>query len=40
MPRLVRGILMSFLILNKADSDVAGARGNRERFYVLHIAKT
>jgi 23S rRNA (cytidine1920-2'-O)/16S rRNA (cytidine1409-2'-O)-methyltransferase len=29
-----------FLILNKADSDVAGARGNRERFYVLHIAKT
>ncbi len=24
-----------FVILNKADSDVAGAKGNRERFYLL-----
>jgi len=24
-----------FLIVNKADSDVAGAKGNRERFYLL-----
>ena len=24
-----------FLILNKADSEVAGAKGNRERFYLL-----
>lgn len=26
-----------FVILDKADSDVAGAHGNRERFYVLKI---
>jgi len=25
-----------FVIANKADSDVAGAKGNRERFYLLH----
>ena len=25
-----------FVIGNKADSDVAGAKGNRERFYLLH----
>ena len=25
-----------FVIRNKADSDVAGAKGNRERFYLLH----
>ena len=24
-----------FVIQNKADSDVAGAKGNRERFYLL-----
>lgn len=28
-----------FVILDKADSDVAGAKGNRERFYLLKIAK-
>jgi 23S rRNA (cytidine1920-2'-O)/16S rRNA (cytidine1409-2'-O)-methyltransferase len=26
-----------FLIKNKADSDVAGAKGNRERFYLLAV---
>lgn len=26
-----------FVILDKADSEVAGARGNRERFYKLHV---
>ena len=24
-----------FVIMDKADSDVAGAKGNRERFYLL-----
>jgi predicted rRNA methylase YqxC with S4 and FtsJ domains len=24
-----------FVIIEKADSDVAGAKGNRERFYLL-----
>ena len=24
-----------FVITNKADSDIAGAKGNRERFYLL-----
>jgi 23S rRNA (cytidine1920-2'-O)/16S rRNA (cytidine1409-2'-O)-methyltransferase len=24
-----------FVIIDKADSDVAGAKGNRERFYLL-----
>ncbi|MFZ1812143.1 MAG: TlyA family RNA methyltransferase [Candidatus Saccharimonadales bacterium] len=28
-----------FVILDKADSDVHGAKGNRERFYALTIAK-
>lgn len=28
-----------FLVINKADSEVAGARGNRERFYVLQILR-
>lgn len=32
----VRG---SFLILDKADSEVAGAKGNRERFYLLQITQ-
>jgi predicted rRNA methylase YqxC with S4 and FtsJ domains len=27
-----------FVILDKADSDVAGAKGNRERFYLLRKA--
>ena len=27
-----------FVIVNKADSDVTGAKGNRERFYLLRIA--
>jgi 23S rRNA (cytidine1920-2'-O)/16S rRNA (cytidine1409-2'-O)-methyltransferase len=27
-----------FVIINKADSDVAGAKGNRERFYLLKEA--
>lgn len=26
-----------FMIINKADSDVAGAKGNRERFYQLQL---
>ncbi|MDB5175863.1 MAG: putative rRNA methyltransferase YqxC [Candidatus Saccharibacteria bacterium] len=29
--------LKSFRIINKADSEVAGAKGNRERFYLLKI---
>lgn len=29
-----------FVIVNKADSAVAGARGNRERFYVLRPVKS
>ncbi len=28
-----------FIIIDKADSEVAGATGNRERFYVLRLAK-
>ena len=28
-----------FVIVNKADSDVAGAKGNRERFYLLRNSK-
>lgn len=28
-----------FVVLNKADSDVAGAHGNRERFYLLQKIK-
>jgi 23S rRNA (cytidine1920-2'-O)/16S rRNA (cytidine1409-2'-O)-methyltransferase len=28
-----------FVILDKADSEVAGAKGNRERFYLLKIAQ-
>jgi 23S rRNA (cytidine1920-2'-O)/16S rRNA (cytidine1409-2'-O)-methyltransferase len=27
-----------FVIIDKADSDVAGAKGNRERFYLLKLA--
>lgn len=27
-----------FVIVNKRDSDVAGARGNQERFYLLRVA--
>ena len=27
--------LHQFVIVDKADSDVAGAKGNRERFYLL-----
>jgi 23S rRNA (cytidine1920-2'-O)/16S rRNA (cytidine1409-2'-O)-methyltransferase len=27
-----------FVIINKADSDVAGAKGNRERFYLLRTS--
>ena len=29
-----------FVIVDKADSDVAGAKGNKERFYHLVLAKT
>ncbi|OGL26174.1 hypothetical protein A2708_01490 [Candidatus Saccharibacteria bacterium RIFCSPHIGHO2_01_FULL_49_21] len=29
----------SFLVVDKADSEVAGARGNRERFYLLKSLK-
>lgn len=28
-----------FVVLDKADSEVAGAKGNRERFYLLKISK-
>jgi 23S rRNA (cytidine1920-2'-O)/16S rRNA (cytidine1409-2'-O)-methyltransferase len=28
-----------FMIVDKADSDVAGAKGNRERFYLLQIQR-
>ncbi|MDQ5886033.1 MAG: rRNA (cytidine1920-2-O)/16S rRNA (cytidine1409-2-O)-methyltransferase [Patescibacteria group bacterium] len=28
-----------FVILDKSDSDIAGAKGNRERFYVLKVSK-
>lgn len=28
-----------FLVADKADSEIAGARGNRERFYVLRILR-
>lgn len=28
-----------FVIINKSDSDIAGAKGNRERFYVLKLSK-
>lgn len=28
-----------FMIIDKADSDVAGAKGNRERFYILKTSK-
>jgi predicted rRNA methylase YqxC with S4 and FtsJ domains len=28
----------SFVIVDKADSEVAGAKGNRERFYLLKKA--
>jgi len=28
-----------FLIVGKADSEISGARGNRERFYLLRITK-
>ena len=44
--RMRRDILRSFedwvrtrfVIINKADSDVPGAKGNRERFYLLRVA--
>lgn len=29
----------SFVVADKADSDVAGAKGNLERFYLLHLVK-
>lgn len=29
----------NFVLVNKADSDIAGANGNRERFYVLKVIK-
>lgn len=29
----------SFVVLNKADSDIPGAKGNRERFYLLKRSK-
>lgn len=29
----------SFVVLNKADSDIPGAKGNRERFYLLKKSK-
>jgi 23S rRNA (cytidine1920-2'-O)/16S rRNA (cytidine1409-2'-O)-methyltransferase len=29
----------SFVVIDKADSDVAGAKGNLERFYLLHCIK-
>lgn len=29
----------NFVIVDKADSDIAGAKGNRERFYLLNIAR-
>lgn len=28
-----------FVIIDKSDSDIAGAKGNRERFYVLKLVK-
>jgi predicted rRNA methylase YqxC with S4 and FtsJ domains len=28
-----------FVILDKADSDVSGAKGNKERFYLLILTK-
>ena len=29
----------TFVVLDKADSDIAGAKGNRERFYLLKLAR-
>lgn len=29
-----------FVIVDKRDSDVAGAKGNQERFYLLHVARS
>jgi predicted rRNA methylase YqxC with S4 and FtsJ domains len=29
--------MQRFAVIDKADSDVAGAKGNRERFYLLKI---
>jgi hypothetical protein len=29
----------SFVIRDKADSDIAGAKGNRERFYLLRSTR-
>ena len=31
--------LRQFIIIDKADSDVTGSKGNRERFYKLCCAK-
>lgn len=30
---------MYFIVQDKADSDIAGSKGNRERFYLLRVAK-
>lgn len=32
-------VLKYFMVLDKADSEVAGSKGNRERFYKLRLAK-
>jgi predicted rRNA methylase YqxC with S4 and FtsJ domains len=28
-----------FVVLDKADSDVLGSKGNRERFYLLKLSR-
>ncbi len=32
--------LQTFRVINKADSDIAGAKGNRERFYLLRTTQS
>ena len=32
--------LQTFQVINKADSDIAGAKGNRERFYLLRTIQS
>ena len=38
LKRLEQFLREHFVIVDKADSEVAGAKGNRERFYLLHLA--
>jgi 23S rRNA (cytidine1920-2'-O)/16S rRNA (cytidine1409-2'-O)-methyltransferase len=33
-------VMQYFIIINKADSEVAGSKGNRERFYLLKKLKS